>query len=60
MNLEVVLLVKALPSRVGTGPLPLQIEVEEEDRRQIAEYGVTKGRRRRKAQVFPGNIWTKR
>ncbi len=46
---EVVLVVKALPSRVGTGPLPLQMETEEEDRRQIAEYGVTTGRRRRKA-----------
>lgn len=46
---QVVLVVKALPSRVGAGPLPLQLETEEEDRRGIAEYGVTSGRRRRKA-----------
>ncbi|MXY84425.1 MAG: hypothetical protein F4Y91_20810 [Gemmatimonadetes bacterium] len=46
---EVCLVVKALPSRVGTGPLPLQLTSAEEDRRGIAEYGVTTGRRRRKA-----------
>ncbi len=46
---EVVLIVKALPSRVGNGPLPFEIFREEEDRRGIAEYGVTTGRRRRKA-----------
>ena len=46
---EVVLVVKALPSRVGTGPLPLQLETAEEDARGIAEYGVNTGRRRRKA-----------
>jgi adenylosuccinate synthase len=31
------------------GPLPLQISIEEEGRRQIAEYGVTTGRRRKAA-----------
>jgi len=46
---EVILIVKALPSRVGTGPLPLQLDSKEEDRRNIAEYGVRTGRRRRKA-----------
>ncbi len=46
---EVILVVKALPSRVGAGPLPLQLDPVEEDRRNIAEYGVTSGRRRRKA-----------
>lgn len=46
---EVVLVVKALPSRVGTGPLPLQLAEVEEDARGIAEYGVNTGRRRRKA-----------
>ena len=46
---EVVLVVKALPSRVGSGPLPLQLDSAEEDRRNIAEYGVRTGRRRRKA-----------
>ena len=46
---EVILIVKALPSRVGSGPLPLQLDPSEEDARGIAEYGVTTGRRRRKA-----------
>ena len=46
---EVILVVKVLPSRVGSGPLPLQIEESEEDERGIAEFGVTTGRRRRKA-----------
>lgn len=46
---EVVLVVKALPSRVGEGPLPHQLETAQEDARGIAEYGVTSGRRRRKA-----------
>ena len=46
---EVVLVVKALPSRVGEGPLPLQLTVAEEDERGLAEFGVTSGRRRRKA-----------
>ena len=47
---EVILVVKALPSRVGVGPLPLQLTAEEEEEeRDIVEYGVTSGRRRRKA-----------
>ena len=46
---EVCLVVKAVPSRVGTGPLPLQLTPAEEERRGIVEYGVTTGRRRRKA-----------
>ena len=46
---EVILIVKALPSRVGAGPLPLQLDPTEEDARDIVEYGVTTGRRRRKA-----------
>ena len=46
---EVMLVVKALPSRVGAGPLPLQLDPGEEDSRGIVEYGVTSGRRRRKA-----------
>ena len=45
---EVVLVVKALPSRVGEGPLPFEIPAEQQDPRTI-EYGVTTGRRRRKA-----------
>jgi adenylosuccinate synthase len=46
---EVVLVVKALPTRVGQGFLPLELEAVEEERRGIVEYGVTTGRRRRKA-----------
>ncbi len=46
---EVCLVVKALPSRVGTGPLPLQLTLAEEESRDIVEYGVATGRRRRKA-----------
>ena len=46
---EVVLVVKALPSRVGAGPLPLQLPEADVEERDIVEYGVTSGRRRRKA-----------
>ena len=46
---EVVMLVKAVPSRVGEGPLPFEISKEEIQDRGIAEYGVTTGRPRRKA-----------
>ena len=46
---EAVLVVKALPSRVGAGPLPHQLDQREEEERGIVEYGVTTGRRRRKA-----------
>ena len=46
---QVVLVVKALPSRVGAGPLPLQMDETEEEARGIVEFGVTSGRRRRKA-----------
>lgn len=43
-------MVKAVPSRVGAGPLPFEIPEAEQDRRGIVEYGVTTGRRRRKAR----------
>lgn len=46
---EVIMVVKALPSRVGEGPLPYEISTEEAERRGIAEYGVVTGRPRRKA-----------
>jgi len=46
---EVVMVLKAVPSRVGAGPLPFEINSEEIDARNWAEYGVTTGRRRRKA-----------
>ena len=46
---EVYLVIKALPSRVGAGPLPLEMDGQEADARGLVEYGVTTGRRRRKA-----------
>ena len=46
---EVIMVVKAMPSRVGEGPLPYEISAEEAERRGIAEYGVNTGRLRRKA-----------
>jgi adenylosuccinate synthase len=50
---EVVLIVKTVPSRVGVGTLPDEMPVEVQDARGIAEYGVTTGRRRRKAEQIP-------
>ncbi|MDE2886746.1 MAG: adenylosuccinate synthetase [Gemmatimonadota bacterium] len=47
---DVILVVKAVPSRVGAGPLPFEMSSAEQDRRGIREYGVTTGRRRRKAR----------
>ena len=46
---EVIMVVKALPTRVGEGPLPYEISAEEAQRRGIVEYGVNTGRTRRKA-----------
>lgn len=46
---EVVLVVKAVPSRVGNGPLPGELTLEEQDSLGFAEYGVRTGRRRRKS-----------
>jgi len=46
---EVVLIVKAVPSRVGNGPLKGELTLAEQDARGLAEYGVRTGRRRRKA-----------
>lgn len=46
---DVLLVVKAMPSRVGEGPLPHEMSHQEAERRGIAEYGVNTGRPRRKA-----------
>lgn len=43
---DVVLVVKALPTRVGEGPLPHEMPHEEAVARGIAEYGVNTGRPR--------------
>jgi len=47
---DVVMVVKAMPTRVGEGPLPFEMPVEEAISRGIAEYGVVTGRPRRKAE----------
>ncbi len=47
---EVVMVVKAMPTRVGEGPLPFELSEEETRRRGIAEYGVVTERPRRKAE----------
>ncbi|SDT25594.1 adenylosuccinate synthetase [Microlunatus soli] len=49
---EVIMIVKALPTRVGEGPLPYEISTAEAERRGIAEYGVVTGRPRRKAEAI--------
>src|SRR5207248_4868060 len=46
---DVVLIVKAMPSRVGAGPLPHELSAEETVARGVAEYGVVTGRLRRRA-----------
>lgn len=48
-----VMVVKAVPSRVGAGPLPDEMEPDEIHRRGIAEHGVVTGRLRRKASGIP-------
>ena len=48
-----VMVVKAVPSRVGAGPLPGEIDADEIKQRGIAEYGVVTGRLRRKAGEIP-------
>ncbi len=46
---DVVMVVKAMPTRVGSGPLPHEMPEEEAVRLGIAEYGTVTGRARRKA-----------
>ncbi|WP_018348344.1 adenylosuccinate synthetase [Longispora albida] len=47
---DVVMVVKAMPTRVGQGPLPHEMTEAEAVARGIAEYGVVTGRARRKAE----------
>jgi adenylosuccinate synthase len=51
-----VMVVKAVPSRVGEGPMPGELSAEEIERRGIAEYGVVTGRPRRKAAEIPWDM----
>ncbi len=46
---DVVMVVKALPTRVGAGPLPYELSEREIARRGVAEHGVVTERPRRKA-----------
>jgi adenylosuccinate synthase len=46
---DVVMVVKALPTRSGAGPLPFELSTDEVARRDVVEYGVVTGRQRRKA-----------
>jgi adenylosuccinate synthase len=50
------MVVKAVPSRVGAGPLPDEMGADEIERRGIAEYGVVTGRLRRKASGIPWDL----
>jgi adenylosuccinate synthase len=51
-----VMVVKAVPSRVGAGPLPGELSADEIERRGIAEHGVVTGRPRRKAGEIPWDM----
>jgi adenylosuccinate synthase len=51
-----VMVVKAVPSRVGAGPLPGELGADEITARGIAEYGVVTGRLRRKAGEIPWDM----
>jgi adenylosuccinate synthase len=51
-----VMVVKAVPSRVGAGPLPGELGADEILQRGIAEYGVVTGRLRRKAAEIPWEL----
>ena len=50
------MVVKAVPSRVGEGPMPGEMDAAEIQRRGIAEYGVVTGRLRRKAAELPWDM----
>jgi adenylosuccinate synthase len=52
------LIVKAVPSRVGAGPLPGELSATEIQSRGIAEYGVVTGRLRRKTAELPYDMLT--
>jgi len=51
-----VMVVKAVPSRVGSGPLPGELAADDILQRGIAEYGVVTGRLRRKAAQIPWDL----
>ncbi|WP_114558257.1 adenylosuccinate synthetase [Desertihabitans aurantiacus] len=53
---DVLLVVKAMPTRVGQGPLPHEMTHAEAEARGIAEYGVNTGRPRRKAHRIDDDL----
>lgn len=55
---DVILIVKAVPSRVGEGHLPNELTDAEIKSRHILEFGVTTGRQRRKAETIPWDLLT--
>ena len=50
------MVVKAVPSRVGAGPMPGELSREEIEKRGLAEYGVVTGRPRRKSAEIPWDM----
>lgn len=50
------MIVKSVPSRVGTGPLPNEMSEEEIMSKGMDEYGVVTGRLRRKASEIPWDM----
>lgn len=53
---DVVMVVKAMPSRVGEGPLPYEMTEAEITARGVAERGVVTGRLRRKASQIDWDL----
>ncbi|MGH2458506.1 MAG: adenylosuccinate synthetase [Chloroflexota bacterium] len=53
---DVVMVVKAMPTRVGSGPLPHEMSEQDAIRRGIAEYGTVTGRPRRKASQIDWDL----
>lgn len=53
---RVIMVVKALPSRVGAGPMPHEMSKEEVHRLGIEEYGTVTGRLRRKGHLDFGML----
>lgn len=49
---RVIMLVKCLPTRVGEGPLPYEMDPKEVASRGLQEYGVVTGRPRRKSSTI--------
>jgi adenylosuccinate synthase len=53
---DVLMVVKAMPTRVGEGPLPYEMSEAEQQRRGITEHGVVTGRLRRKANQIDWDL----